>query len=123
MMKLSEQQQKAIEATGQVLLLAVPGSGKTTTLVARLRHMVMKQGIDPSSILVITYTNAAANDMKARFLELTRAEADAVPIRFCTINSFCYAAAAAHFPHSVPFRIGSGRYGPADYLCEEPDAE
>ena len=90
MMKLSEQQQKAIEATGQVLLLAVPGSGKTTTLVARLRHMVMKQGIDPSSILVITYTNAAANDMKARFLELTRAEADAVPIRFCTINSFCY---------------------------------
>lgn len=90
MMKLSEQQKKAIEATGQVLLLAVPGSGKTTTLVARLRHMVREQGVDPSSVLVITYTNAAAGDMKERFLKLARTEADAAPIRFCTINSFCY---------------------------------
>ena len=49
------------------LLLAVPGSGKTTVLVTRLGYMLLCQGIDPRNILTLTYTIAATKDMKQRY--------------------------------------------------------
>ena len=50
-----------------MLLLAVPGSGKTTVLVNRLGYMILECGIAPENILTITYTDAATKDMKQRF--------------------------------------------------------
>ena len=66
--ELNEQQRVAVQAVnGPVLLLAVPGSGKTTVLVTRLGYMIYGCGISPSSILTLTYTVAATNDMRERF--------------------------------------------------------
>ena len=65
---LNEQQNKALKTiNGQTLLLAVPGSGKTTTLVCRVGYMIYVKGISPDNILVLTFTTAAAADMKNRF--------------------------------------------------------
>ena len=52
---------------GYNLLLAVPGSGKTTVLISRLGYMIYALGIDPRSILTMTYTVAATHDMRERF--------------------------------------------------------
>lgn len=66
--QLNQQQLAAIRSVnGPVLLLAVPGSGKTTVLVTRLGYMVYCAGIPPENILILTYTVAAARDMSNRF--------------------------------------------------------
>ena len=66
--QLNPQQLAAVHAVdGAVLLLAVPGSGKTTVLVTRLGYMCLGLGIAPESILTMTYTVAAAGDMRQRF--------------------------------------------------------
>ena len=63
--KLNEQQKKAVMAVdGPTLLLAVPGSGKTTVLVTRLGYMIFCKGIDPSKILTVTYTIAATKEFR-----------------------------------------------------------
>ena len=66
--QLNDQQREAVRAVdGAVLLLAVPGSGKTTVLVTRLGYMLYCCGIQPGNILTMTYTVAATEDMKKRF--------------------------------------------------------
>lgn len=68
MPQFSEQQKAAVmETEGPVLLLAVPGSGKTTVLVTRLGYMALCCGIDPARILAVTYTVAATRELRARF--------------------------------------------------------
>ena len=71
MSRLNPQQREAVlSVEGPVLLLATPGSGKTTVLVIRLGYMVLCCGIDPRRILTMTYTRAAAKDMRSRFASL-----------------------------------------------------
>jgi DNA helicase-2/ATP-dependent DNA helicase PcrA len=83
---LNEQQQAAVQAVeGPVLLLAVPGSGKTTVLVTRLGYMVLGLGIPPEQILTMTYTVAATADMRNRFAALFGQEL-AGRLEFRTIN-------------------------------------
>ena len=83
---LNEQQREAVYATeGAVLLLAVPGSGKTTVLVTRLGYMVHCCGVAPESVLTMTYTVAATGDMKRRFASLFEPEY-ADRLEFRTIN-------------------------------------
>ena len=66
--RLSEEQRQSIKSIeGATLLLAVPGSGKTTTLVARIGRMIYDFGIQPEKNLVLTYTTNAATDMRKRF--------------------------------------------------------
>lgn len=68
---LNEKQLAAVQTVnGPVLLLAVPGSGKTTVLVTRLGYMLYCEGIRPENILTLTYTVAATNDMARRFREI-----------------------------------------------------
>lgn len=52
---------------GALLVLAGPGSGKTYTIIQRILHLIEKSNVDPASILVITFTKAAAREMKQRF--------------------------------------------------------
>ena len=83
---LNPQQQAAVEAVnGPVLLLAVPGSGKTTVLVTRLGYMVLCCGIAPGEILTMTYTVAATHEMRSRFAARFGAEL-AGQMAFRTIN-------------------------------------
>lgn len=66
------QQREAVQAVnGPVLLLAVPGSGKTTVLVARLGYMIYCHKINPSNILTLTYTVAATNRRPGRTYRTT----------------------------------------------------
>ena len=67
--RLNRQQEEAVRQTdGPVLLLAVPGSGKTTVLVTRLGYMLHCKNIRPERVLTVTYTVAATKDMKARYI-------------------------------------------------------
>lgn len=83
---LNDQQREGVQhIDGAILLLAVPGSGKTTVLVNRLGFMINCKGISPSNILTMTYTVAAANEMKQRFVETFSTE-HADVLEFRTIN-------------------------------------
>ena len=56
-----------------MLVLAGPGSGKTTVITNRVRYLTEKAGVDPGHILVITFTRAAAREMKERYEQMTQA--------------------------------------------------
>ena len=84
---LNKQQERALLAVeGSNLLLAVPGSGKTTVLVERLGHMVLNKNISPENILAITYNTAAKEEMESRF-SAQFGEQYGKRIDFRTINS------------------------------------
>ena len=87
--KLTPQQEEAVrQVDGPNLLLAVPGSGKTTVLIARLGYMIYELNIQPESILTVTYTTAATHDMRERFRQVF-GETYAARIPFQTINGLC----------------------------------
>ncbi len=87
--KLNSQQQEAVlSVDGPTLLLAVPGSGKTTVLIMRLGYMIFCQGIAPESILTLTYTIAATKDMSERFCSFFGKELGS-RLEFRTINGIC----------------------------------
>lgn len=75
-MEFNQSQLSAIShKDGPMLVLAGPGSGKTATLVERTKNLIVEHGVSPSNILVITFTKAAANEMKMRFQkEMERAQ-------------------------------------------------
>lgn len=66
-MNLDKNQQKAVESNAKdIMVIASAGSGKTFTLVERVRHLVEVKNVEPSSIACITFTNMASNEMKKR---------------------------------------------------------
>ncbi|MBQ7779503.1 MAG: ATP-dependent helicase [Clostridia bacterium] len=80
-----EQSEACKTVNGKVLLLAVPGSGKTTVMIARLGYMTRVCGISPRSILAITYSVAGTKEMQKRYQKYF----GACDIEFRTINGFC----------------------------------
>ena len=73
-MDFNKAQMTALEhRDGPMMVLAGPGSGKTTVITHRIKRL-LEAGVDPSGILVITFTKAAAAEMKERFLRLAREE-------------------------------------------------
>ena len=88
--QLTDQQRRAVETiSGPVLLLAVPGAGKTTVMVARIANMIYCHHIPAESVLTITFSKAGAIDMKRRYHRLFSDLGNQEPA-FCTIHSFCY---------------------------------
>ena len=86
---LNTQQEAAVrQGGGPVLLLAVPGSGKTTVIVARLGYLIHCMGVDPRRILTVTYTVAATTDMRRRYAAVFGEEER---LTFKTINALCAA--------------------------------
>lgn len=84
---LNAQQKKAAEIlNGPVIVFAGAGSGKTRTLTYRIANMI-DQGIDPHTILAITFTNKATNEMRERLLNLVGVNASALTIS--TFHSLC----------------------------------
>lgn len=83
----NKMQQKAIDILkGQVMLLAGPGTGKTFTVIHRIENM-LSQGVDPSSVLCLTFSDAAANEMRQRLIKKMGVSASSLDIY--TYHSFC----------------------------------
>ena len=86
---LNPQQLAAVEATeGPVLILAGAGSGKTRVITYRVAHLIEDKAVQPQSVLAVTFTNKAADQMKNRVRNLLRAARSGDPI-ISTFHSFC----------------------------------
>ncbi|MEG2810231.1 MAG: UvrD-helicase domain-containing protein, partial [Akkermansia sp.] len=85
---LNEAQRKGVVSIqGPVLILAGAGTGKTRTVTCRISHMV-EQGISGRSILAVTFTNKAANEMRERIGQMVERKA-ARAMMICTFHSLC----------------------------------
>ncbi|MCI9282465.1 MAG: ATP-dependent helicase [Lachnospiraceae bacterium] len=85
-MAFHESQLQAIRhKDGPMLVLAGPGSGKTTVITHRIQYLVEEYRVEPGSILVITFTKAAAQEMKQRFQTLV--EGQRFPVSFGTFHA------------------------------------
>lgn len=80
------QREAVVQIDGPVLILAGAGSGKTKTITARVAYLI-ENGIPPSSILTLTFTNKAANEMRNRALSLIDQELSYRPL-LCTFHKF-----------------------------------
>lgn len=65
-MPLTPEQKLPVEYPDNCIIYAVPGTGKTTTLVAKAAHLIQHEGVHPQKLLVLTFTRAAANELLAR---------------------------------------------------------
>lgn len=82
------QKEAILHHQGPMLVLAGPGSGKTFTITHRIRHLIEHHGVNPSNILVITFTKAAAAEMKDRFETLMDGKAS--PVSFGTFHAIFF---------------------------------
>jgi len=92
---LNPQQLEAVRATeGPVLILAGAGSGKTRVITYRIAHLIENQNLRPDSILAVTFTNKAAQQMKERVNALLRTRLGSPLI--ATFHSFCVRVLRRH---------------------------
>ncbi|MBQ6844434.1 MAG: ATP-dependent helicase [Agathobacter sp.] len=91
-MKFNNSQKVAIShKEGPMLVLAGPGSGKTATLVERTKNLIINHNVNPSNILVITFTKAAASEMKMRFeREMDNAYGNKGKVTFGTFHAIFF---------------------------------
>lgn len=88
-MKFSKAQKEAIwHKDGPMMVLAGPGSGKTAVITHRARILIEEYQIEPHKILIITFTKAAALEMKARFLKLMNGKF--TPVQFGTFHAIFF---------------------------------
>lgn len=109
----NSQQRAAIRHfTGPALILAGPGTGKTSVLTARIAELIAKRNVDPATILAVTFTNKAAREMKNRLLHLI---SDKTVVEKILVSTF----------HALGFSIlkqqcgKTGRHRPFCILDEE----
>ncbi|MEU3946424.1 ATP-dependent DNA helicase [Streptomyces sp. NPDC029526] len=106
--RLDAAQRSVVEhSTGPLLVLAGPGTGKTTTLVESVAERVARGG-DPERILVLTFSRKAAVELRDR-MALRMGAANAP--QATTFHSYCYALVRAHQDHDLfvePLRLLSG---------------
>ena len=110
--KWTKEQLQAIQEKGtNILVAAAAGSGKTAVLVERMIHKIINDKIDIDRLLVVTFTNAAAAEMRERVLEAIYKKLDENPedenlqrqitllnkASICTIDSFCLEVVRNHF--------------------------
>ena len=86
---LNEEQKNAVShKNGPALILAGPGSGKTTVITARVAYLIKATGIKPQNILTLTFNKAAQLEMEKRFNRLYGSNI-AERVHFATLHSFC----------------------------------
>lgn len=106
---LNDVQKKAVLHTdGPLLLLASPGSGKTTTLNIKIGYLILEKKIAPNRILALTFSQASAQDMEERFSSFF---ANLIPekVAFSTIHSFAFKIVREHFnKNNVKYEVIEG---------------
>lgn len=97
--QLNEQQRLAsLHKDGPAIVLAVAGAGKTTTLCTRTANLIIKHKINPKKIKTMTFSRAAARDMKERFAKLfSKYIGNTEDVDFSTIHSFAYSVIAFYY--------------------------
>ena len=99
-MQFNEAQIQAIQHNkGPCMVIAGPGSGKTTVLTHRVRYLIDRCGVKPSDILVITFTKAAAEQMKFKFKGLSEGRSSAVT--FGTFHAVFFTILKAAYNYSA----------------------
>ncbi|MDA8224173.1 ATP-dependent helicase [Desulfosporosinus sp.] len=118
-LNLTMQQKGAvIHDQGPLLLLAVPGAGKTTVLTVRIAYLIRVKRVDPRAILCLTFGRAAAKEMRERYMERFGVKADTEnqtnkEIQFSTIHSFAYEVVWSAFrQRDTRFEIIEEQKGP-----------
>ena len=85
---LSDQQKKIVEATEKnILVIACPGAGKTHTLISRYVNLVLKHNVKPESVLLITFTKKAGQEMLKRLEDIIP---DKLPFHVGSLHGLCY---------------------------------
>ena len=98
-MQFNNSQLKAVKhKPGPMLVIAGPGSGKTTVLTARIRNLIEEYSVNPANILVITFTKAAANEMKSRFNNMMGRSTN---VTFGTFHAVFFMILRAAYNYSV----------------------
>ena len=88
--RLNDVQQQAVTHTdGPLLLLASPGSGKTTTLNMKIGYLLLEKNVPADRIMAVTFSKAAARDMSERFDRFFSTLTDE-KVHFSTIHSFAF---------------------------------
>ena len=99
-MQFNEAQIQAIQHNkGPCMVIAGPGSGKTTVITHRVRYLIDRCGVKPSDILVITFTKAAAEQMKLKFKGLSEGRSSAVT--FGTFHAVFFTILKAAYNYSA----------------------
>lgn len=88
------QQQAVLQTDGPLLLLACPGSGKTTTMIMRIGYLIEELKVKPARIKAVTFSRAAANEMAERF---SRYFPGCSPVDFSTIHSLAFTIVRVYF--------------------------
>ncbi|KXH86893.1 ATP-dependent helicase [Sporosarcina sp. HYO08] len=87
------QKQAVLETEGPLLLLACPGSGKTTTMIMRIGYLIEEKQVNPKRIKAITFSRASARDMAERFQRFFPQSAS---VDFSTIHSLAFSIARTY---------------------------
>lgn len=99
-MEYNKSQQEAIShGDGPMMVLAGPGSGKTAVITGRVQSLIEKKHISPEQILVITFSKAAALEMKERFDKLNQSSPK--PVRFGTFHSVFFQILRENYHYDV----------------------
>lgn len=111
--KLDKEQREAVISEDKYsLLIAGAGSGKTTTVTAKVRYLVERLGVDPKEILVTSFTNKAVNELKDIINERMKINA-----RVATFHSFAFKM-LRHGAINVPKIEPAGKYTINDILSD-----
>ncbi|WP_339157699.1 ATP-dependent helicase [Paenibacillus sp. FSL W8-0186] len=113
------QQQAVLHTEGPLLLLASPGSGKTTTLLMRIAYLIEEKGAQASRIKAITFSRASAGDMKERY---QRFFPELPPVDFSTIHSLAFEIVRESFRiQGLSFQLIEGHGANHDVEPREAD--
>jgi len=103
----SEQISAMQHGEGPGLVLAVPGSGKTTLMLARTLFLVEQLNVKPSKILTMTFSKAAALDLNNRFDQVFK-QTFPIKLNFSTIHRYCYGLLRKYQGHEAPWILIEG---------------